>query len=143
MSVDLPEPIAAYIAAENGHDTEAVAQCFADNAVVRDEGRTIKGLAAIKEWKAETKKKYQHTVEPLESAQKDGKTVVMSRVAGNFPAARSTLSSSSGWNATRSRRWRSADERQSRTRWPPGARHGRHQGDRRSGGRAAGERPEP
>jgi hypothetical protein len=34
---------------------------------VRDEGRTIKGLAAIKQWKAETKKKYQHTVEPLES----------------------------------------------------------------------------
>ncbi len=87
MSVDLPEPIAAYIAAENGHDTEAVARCFADNAVVRDEGRTIKGLAAIKEWKAETKKKYQHTVEPLESAQKDGKTVVMSRVAGNFPGS--------------------------------------------------------
>ena len=54
---------------------------------MRDEGRTIKGLAAIKEWKAETKKKYQHTVEPLESAQKDGKTVVMSRVAGNFPGS--------------------------------------------------------
>jgi hypothetical protein len=64
-----------------------VARCFADNAVVRDEGRTIKGLAAIKQWKAETKKKYQHTVEPLESAQKDGKTVVTSRVAGNFPGS--------------------------------------------------------
>jgi hypothetical protein len=73
--------------AENGHDTEALARCFADNAVVRDEGRTIKGLAAIKEWKAETKKKYQHTVEPLEAAQKDGKTVVTSRVAGNFPGS--------------------------------------------------------
>ena len=73
--------------AENGHDTEAMARCFADNAIVRDEGRTIKGLAAIKQWKAETKKKYRHTVEPLESAQKDGKTVVTSRVAGNFPGS--------------------------------------------------------
>src|SRR6266404_5039738 len=73
--------------AENGHDTEAMARCFADNAIVRDEGRTIKGLAAIKEWKAETKKKYQYSVEPLESAQKDGKTVVTSRVTGNFPGS--------------------------------------------------------
>ena len=87
MSVDLPEPIAAYIAAENGHDTEAVARCFTDNAVVRDEGRTIKGLAAIKEWKAETKKKYQHTVEPLEAVQKDGETIVTNRLTGNFPGS--------------------------------------------------------
>jgi len=87
MSVDLPEPIAAYIAAENGHDTEAVARCFADHAVVRDEGRTIEGLAAIKQWTAETKKKYQHTVEPLESVQKDGKTFVTNRLAGNFPGS--------------------------------------------------------
>jgi ketosteroid isomerase-like protein len=87
MSVDLPEAIAAYIAAENGHDTEAVARCFADHAVVRDEGRTIEGLAAIRQWKAETKKKYQHTVEPLTSAQKDGKTVVTGRVAGKFPGS--------------------------------------------------------
>ena len=87
MSVHLPEPIAAYIAAENGHDTEAMARCFTDHAVVRDEGRTIEGLAAIKQWKAETKKKYQHTVEPLECVQKDGKTVVTDRLTGNFPGS--------------------------------------------------------
>ena len=76
MSVELPNPIAAYVAAENAHDTEALGQCFADDAVVRDEGRTFKGLTAIKEWKAETKKKYRHTVEPLASVQKDGNTIV-------------------------------------------------------------------
>ena len=87
MSVDLPAPIAAYIAAENGHDTEALARCFADHAVVRDEGRTIEGLTAIKQWKAETKQQYQHTVEPLASVQEGGKTVVTNRVAGNFPGS--------------------------------------------------------
>ncbi len=40
-----------------------------------------------KQWKAGTKKKYQHTVEPLESVQKGGKTVVTNRVAGNFPGS--------------------------------------------------------
>ena len=46
MSIDLPTPIAIYIAAENRGNTEALAQCFAENAVVRDEGQTIEGLAA-------------------------------------------------------------------------------------------------
>ena len=87
MSIDLPTPIAVYIAAENRGDTEALAQCFAEDAVVRDEGQTIEGLAAIKRWKAETRKKYQHTVEPLASAEKDGKTIVTSRLTGNFPGS--------------------------------------------------------
>jgi hypothetical protein len=87
MSVDLPTPIARYVAAENRGDTEALAQCFAEDAVVRDEGQTIEGLAAIKEWKADTRKKYQHTIEPLMSTQKDGKTIVTNRLTGNFPGS--------------------------------------------------------
>jgi ketosteroid isomerase-like protein len=87
MSIDLPTPIAIYIAAENRGDTEAMAQCFAEHAVVRDEGQTIEGLAAIKRWKAETKKKYQHTIEPLACAQKDDTTIVTSRLTGNFPGS--------------------------------------------------------
>jgi ketosteroid isomerase-like protein len=87
VSVDLPTPIAIYIAAENRGDADALAQCFAEDAAVRDEGRTIEGLAAIKQWKAETRKKYQHTVEPLASAQKDGKTIVTNRLTGNFPGS--------------------------------------------------------
>ena len=87
MSVDLPTPIAIYIAAENRGDVEALAQCFAEDAVVRDEDKTIEGLAAIKQWKAETRKKYQHTVEPLASTQKDGRTVVTNRLTGNFPGS--------------------------------------------------------
>jgi ketosteroid isomerase-like protein len=87
MSLNLPEPIAAYFADENRHDMDALARCFADDAVVRDEGRTIEGLPAIKEWRAETKKRYQHTVEPLASVARDGKIDVTVRVAGNFPGS--------------------------------------------------------
>ena len=87
MSVDLPGPIILYIGAENLGDTEALSQCFAEDAIVRDEGQTIEGLAAIKQWKAETRKKYQHTIEPLASAQKDGKTIVTNRLNGNFPGS--------------------------------------------------------
>ena len=87
MPADLPTPIAIYIAAANGDDTEALPQCFAESALVRDEGKTIEGLAAIKEWMAETKQKYQHTIEPLASTQKDGKTIVTNRLTGNFPGS--------------------------------------------------------
>jgi ketosteroid isomerase-like protein len=87
VSLDLPQPVTDYISAENGNDPDAMARCFADNAVVQDEGRTIEGLSAIKEWKAETKKKYQHTVQPLSFAQKGDKTIVTSQVAGNFPGS--------------------------------------------------------
>ena len=41
MSPDLPDLLAAYSAAENGSDAEGLGACFADHAVVRDEGRTI------------------------------------------------------------------------------------------------------
>jgi hypothetical protein len=87
MDVNLPVPVAIYLAAENQGHTEIVAQCFAANAVVRDEGRTIEGVAAIKRWEAETRKKYQHTIEPLVSAEKDGKTIVTNRLTGNFPGS--------------------------------------------------------
>src|SRR5438034_3896445 len=88
MSLELLKPIAAFFAAQSGQGTEALAEYFAEGAVVRDEGRTIEGLTAIKQWKSETKKKYQHTVEPLlASVQEDGKTVVTNRVAGNFPGS--------------------------------------------------------
>ena len=87
MDVDLPTAIAAYVAAENSGDPEALTQCFAEDAVVRDEDKTIEGLAAIKQWKAETRKKYQHTVEPLASTQKDADIIVTNRLTGNFPGS--------------------------------------------------------
>jgi ketosteroid isomerase-like protein len=87
MPLGLPTPIAIYIDAENRGDMEALAQCFTEDAVVRDEGETIEGLAAIKQWKAETRKKYQHTIEPLASVQKDDKTIVTNRLTGNFPGS--------------------------------------------------------
>jgi hypothetical protein len=87
MPANLPTPIATYIGAANRGEAEALAQCFAESAVVRDEGKTIEGLAAIKKWMVETKQKYQHTIEPLAFTQKDGKTIVTNRLTGNFPGS--------------------------------------------------------
>jgi hypothetical protein len=87
MSIHLPPAIALYVKAENSGDVEALSECFAPNATVRDESRSYHGLAAIKEWKAETKKKYNHTVTPLEIAG----TVLKAKLAGDFPGSPVTL----------------------------------------------------
>ena len=87
MITKLPAPIATYIAIGNRGDTESLAECFAENAVVRDEGQTIKGLIAIKQWMAETKRKYQHSIEPIAFAEEESKTIVTNRLTGNFPGS--------------------------------------------------------
>jgi len=110
IDIDLPPPIAAYVAVANSGEEETLAHCFLENAVVRDEGQTIEGLAAIKQWMAETRKKYQHTIEPLASAQKDSKTSSPTGLPGIFLAVPSNLSSPSLSTARRSHRWRSSPD---------------------------------
>ena len=84
--VHLPKPIAVYLAADGG-DSEALSRCFAEDAIVRDEGQTYRGLVAIKQWKVGARKKYQYTIEPLASARKGVKTIVTNRLTGNFPGS--------------------------------------------------------
>ena len=86
MMLDLPGPIAAYFAADR-ESGEAVARCFTEDAVVKDEGHTYQGRAAIKQWKAEASAKYQYTCEPFACEKKDGKFVVTSKLTGNFPGS--------------------------------------------------------
>lgn len=86
MAINLPEPIDTYFAADGG-DSEAFARCFTDNAVVKDEGHTYRGVAAIKQWKADSSTKYTYTSAPFACEEKDGKTLVTSRLTGNFPGS--------------------------------------------------------
>ena len=85
MTIALPGPIAAYFAAEKAGDADAVARCFAEHGVVRDEGGTFTGVTAIREWNRAARLKYHHTVEPLSALEKDGQTIVIARVSGDFP----------------------------------------------------------
>jgi ketosteroid isomerase-like protein len=87
MSIELPAPIAAYLATVNAKDTSKLADCFADDAVVHDEARDYQGLDAIKAWRWETQAKYNYTMEPID-ASVDGDTVkVLARLAGDFPGS--------------------------------------------------------
>jgi len=87
MSIKLPAPLESYFASENAHDTSAIEESFATNATVRDEGRSIKGIAAIKAWRVETGEKYRHTVEPIGVSSQEGRVVVLSTISGEFPGS--------------------------------------------------------
>jgi hypothetical protein len=84
--LNLPEPIAAYFDADK-RDAEAVARCFTKLGVVKDEGQTHTGVAAIKAWKSAASAKYTYTSEPFAVDQKHGGYVVTSRLTGNFPGS--------------------------------------------------------
>ena len=86
MTLDLPEPIVAYFKADRT-DADAVAQRFTENAVVKDEGQTYNGRAAIKRWKADVSAKYEYTNEPFACDRMGRKTIVTSRLTGNFPGS--------------------------------------------------------
>ena len=86
MNLEMPKPVAAFFTADTV-DAEAVARCFTETAVVKDEGHTYSGRAAIKKWKADASTKYQYTSEPFACERKDGMTVVTSRLTGNFPGS--------------------------------------------------------
>lgn len=82
----LPKPIAAYFSADKA-DGVAVAQCFTENAVVKDEGHSYKGHSAIKKWRTDASTKYTYTNTPFACEQKGGKTIVTSHLVGNFPGS--------------------------------------------------------
>lgn len=87
MSLELPDPIARYFAADKRSDPASVAACFASNAVVIDEGNTYAGREAIQQWIANASTQYTYTVEPFALAQHDGRIIVTSHLVGNFPGS--------------------------------------------------------
>jgi hypothetical protein len=95
MMLNLPKPVAAYFTADEVSG-EALSRCFTDDAVVKDEGHTYNGRAAIKGWKKEASAKYQYTANTSSRA----------GLPGTFLAARSIFGSSSNLNATKSCRWK-------------------------------------
>lgn len=86
MAIELPPPIAAYFTADLS-DAQAVARCFAKDALVTDEGQDHRGRAAIAAWKAAASKKYSYTATPIAIEERDGRTVVTAHLIGDFPGS--------------------------------------------------------
>jgi hypothetical protein len=87
MSLELPRPVATYMAAERAKDPELLISAFADDARVHDEGNDYRGTDGIKAWWQEAQLKYQYAVEPLDASISDDTVNVRARLTGNFPGS--------------------------------------------------------
>jgi ketosteroid isomerase-like protein len=84
-------PLDAYFAAKNRKDIDAMLAPFAKDAIVKDEGRTHSGRAAIRAWMEETTRKYGVTFEVTDVAEESDRVRVAALVSGNFPGSPATL----------------------------------------------------
>jgi hypothetical protein len=87
MAVNVPRPVAAYLAAEQAKDAEQLSLCFAADGLVRDEGREYRGRDAIMHWKRAADEKYRFIVQPLSAHTHGDEVTVRARLTGNFPGS--------------------------------------------------------
>lgn len=87
MTLNLPDGIARYFAADRLADAGAVAACFTPDAVVIDEGNSYSGRDAIRQWMANASTQYSYSVEPFALAEEGGRTIVACHLVGNFPGS--------------------------------------------------------
>jgi ketosteroid isomerase-like protein len=87
MTLELPKPVADYLAADKAKDFDLLASCFADDALVHDEERDYRGVDAIKAWKQQADAKYNYVAEPLDASVNDDTVKLRTRLTGDFPGS--------------------------------------------------------
>jgi hypothetical protein len=87
MAIALPPTIARFIDASNARDLDAAVDCFSEEAVVEDEGRTHRGIAEVRAWKQATEERFRYTIEPTGLEERDGRSLMRGILAGNFPGS--------------------------------------------------------
>jgi uncharacterized protein (TIGR02246 family) len=84
MSVKLPKLIDTYVKAQNAYDADTALACFSENATVLDEGETLTGKKAIREWMEKTKKKYSPKFRPISIKENNKEIIMTTEVSGTF-----------------------------------------------------------
>jgi hypothetical protein len=80
----LPAPVAAFIAATNACDADALIGCFAEGALVNDQLRDYWGLDAIKAWAEREIIGDKVTMKVIRVVEHFGDAIVTAHVDGNF-----------------------------------------------------------
>ncbi|HKV60328.1 MAG TPA: nuclear transport factor 2 family protein [Candidatus Acidoferrum sp.] len=87
MALDMPKPVAEYLAAEEAKDADALSRCFTEDGIVHDEGQDYHGRDSIHQWKQAADAKYRYVLRAV-SVQMFGDLVtVRARLTGKFPGS--------------------------------------------------------
>ena len=91
MTVELQPVLEAFVKAQNEHDTDALLECFAGDALVHDEGRDYRGTVAIRAWSDDINKRYNLSMEVRDVVEQERETRLTSLVTGNFDGSPAEL----------------------------------------------------
>lgn len=80
-----PKVITDLANAQNDFDSLAYTNCFSENAIVFDEGKTHHGKTEIQQWIEKANTEYKATMKPLEYS--EANEVLKAEVSGNFPGS--------------------------------------------------------
>jgi ketosteroid isomerase-like protein len=81
----IPNIISDYVDASNSRDTAKLLSLFTDDAIVKDEGKSYKGLNEIKAWLKLITELYEFQMEVLDIKLEQPAIIVTTRLTGNFP----------------------------------------------------------
>jgi hypothetical protein len=87
----LSDSIQAYLIAKNNHDVHGMLACFAEGAVVVDEGHERRGRSAIREWIERSTARYRVRADAIDVIERDSKTTVTCLLSGDFPGSPAKL----------------------------------------------------
>ena len=82
MALNVPEPVAAYLAAEEAKGADALSRCFTEDGTVHDEGQDYYGRDSIRQWKQAADAKYRYVFQTI-NVQTFGDLVL----TGEFPGS--------------------------------------------------------
>ena len=83
-TADIRTPVAAYIAATNAFDADALIGCFAEGALVNDQLRDYWGLDAIKAWAEREVIGEKVTMKVVKTIEHFGDAIVTAHVDGDY-----------------------------------------------------------
>lgn len=87
--MNLPNIITALVNAQNQYDSHSYADCFTDNAVVFDEGKTYNGKTEIENWISNANNEYKTIMKPLDYNEKEN--ILSAEISGTFPGSPAVL----------------------------------------------------
>ena len=86
QGIELPDVLAAHLAAHEARDVERELACYAEEAEVTDEGRTYRGTAEIRAWLGRAASEYTYTSELTAVRQDDAEHwTAVRHLEGDFP----------------------------------------------------------
>ena len=87
MALDVPEPVAESLAAEEAKDADALSRCFIEDGTVHDEGQDYHGRDSIRQWKQAADAKYRYVLRTVNVQTLGDLVTVRARLTSKFPGS--------------------------------------------------------